>query len=97
MTLGAGTTFAFVNNSRELTLPSPIILPTDGVATLRINGTRLITAKHTIATGVAADAADHLDVDLASAALGGRKATLAVEDGNLVLDVKSAGLKVIVR
>gem|GEM_PF-6799692 len=97
LTLGAGTTFAFVNNSRELALLSPIILPTDGVATLRIDGTRLASGKHTIATDVAADAADHLTVDPASAALGGRKAILAVEDGNLVLDVKSSGLKVIVR
>jgi hypothetical protein len=97
LTLGAGTTFAFVNNRRELALPSPIVLPTDGVATLRIDGTRLSTAKHTIATGVAADAVGHLRVDPASAALDGRKTTLAVEEGNLVLDVKSAGLKVIVR
>ncbi len=97
LTLGAGTTFAFVNNSRELALPSPIVLPTDGVATLRIGGTRLTSGKHTIATDVAADAADHLVVDPASAALDGRKTTLAVEDGNLVLNVKSFGLKVIVR
>ena len=97
LTLGAGTTFAFVNNSRELALPSPIVLPTEGVATLRIGGTRLASGKHTIATDVAADAADHLVVDPASAALDGRKTTLAVEDGDLVLNVKSFGLKVIVR
>ena len=97
LTLGAGTTFAFVNNSRELALPSPIVLPTDGVATLRIGGTRLASGKHTIATNVAADAADYLVVDPASAALDGRKTTLAVEDGDLVLNVKCSGLKVIVR
>lgn len=97
LTLGAGTTFAFQNLGRELILPSSIVLPTEGAATLRIGGYRLRSGKHTILTGVAADAADHLRVDPASAALGGRKATLAVEDGDLVLDVKSSGLKVIVR
>lgn len=97
LTLGAGTTFAFQNLGRELILPSSIVLPTEGAATLRIGGYRLRSGKHTILTGVADDAAGHLRVDPASAALGGRKATLAVEDGNLVLDVKSFGLKVIVR
>ena len=97
ITLGGGTKFAFVNSGSALALPSPITLPTDGTATLRVNGDRLRSGKHTIATGVAADAADHLAVDPASAALDGRKATLAVEDGNLVLDIPPTGLMVIIR
>ncbi len=97
LTLGAGTTFAFVNSDSALALPSSITLPTDGVATLRVNGDRLRSGKHTIATSVESDAADHLTVDPASEALYGRKATLAVEDGNLVLDIPPTGLMVIFR
>ena len=97
ITLGGGTTFAFQNSGNALALPSPIVLPTDGAATLRIGGDRLRSGKHTIATGVAEGAADHLTVDPASAALGGREPTLAVEDGNLVLNIQPDGLMLIFR
>ena len=97
ITLGGGTTFAFQNSGNVLTLPAPIALPSTGAATLRIDGARLRGGKHTIATGVAADAADYLVVDPASAALAGRKMTLAVEDGNLVLNISPKGLMVIVK
>ena len=96
--LGAGTTFAFQNSGSTLALPSPITLPAEGAATLRIDGDRLNAGNtHTIATGVEADAADHLTVDPESAALDGRKATLAVKDGNLVLEFESRGLTIIIK
>ena len=95
--LGAGTTFAFKNSGRELALPSPIMLPSTGVATLRIDGAKLKSGDYTIATGVAADAADHLVIDPASTALNGRKVSLRVDEGNLVLAVKSTGTVCIVR
>lgn len=97
ITLGGGATFAFQNGGSALALPSPITLPTDGTATLRIGGDRLRGRKQTIKTGVEPDAADHLVVDPASAALAGRKVTLAVEDGNLVLNFQPKGLMVIVK
>ena len=97
ISLGAGTTFAFKNSGRELALPSPIALPSTGVATLRIDGAKLKSGDYTIATGVAADAADHLVIDSASTALNGRKASLRVDDGNLVLTIKSTGTVCIVR
>ena len=96
--LGAGTTFAFKNSGRELVLPSSsITLPSTGVATLRIDGAKIKSGDYTIATGVAADAADHLVIDSASTALVGRKASLRVDDGNLVLTIKSTGTVCIVR
>ena len=95
--LGAGTTFAFKNSGRGLVLPSSITLPSIGVATLRIDGAKIKSGDYTIATGVADDAADHLVIDSASTALVGRKASLRVDDGNLVLTIKSTGTVCIVR
>ena len=95
ITLGAGTTFAFVNSGSSLALPSTITFPADGAATLRIGGDRLRSGKHTIATGVESDAADHLIVDPASAALDGRKYTLKVEEDKLMLNIESDGLTVV--
>ena len=99
MTLGAGTTFAFVNSGNTLTLPSAIVLPTgaDEKATLRINGDRLRSGSHTILSGVASGAAGHLTIDPESTALAGRKFAIVEKDGNLVLEVKSKGLMIIFR
>ena len=99
ITLGAGTTFAFVNSGNTLTLPSAIVPPTgaDEKATLRINGDRLRSSSHTILSGVASGAADHLTIDPESTALAGRKFAIVEKDGNLVLEVKSKGLIIIFR
>ena len=95
MTLGAGTTFAFVNSGNTLTLPSAIVLPTgaDEKATLRINGDKLKGGDHVLATGVSSVG---LDVELAPSVADGRKYAVTVKEGNLVLTIKT-GLMFFVR
>lgn len=95
--LGDGATLAFRNEGRELALPAPVVLPETGSATLRIDGARLNSGDHTVMSDVAQDAADHLAIDAESEALDGRKTSLRVEDGNLVLNVVSKGLMIIIR
>ena len=96
ITLGAGTTFAFQNGGRELSMPSAIALPSTDTATLRIDGARLCSGDHTVMSGVAADAADHLTLHEKSAALDGRKGSLRVvkqadDSYNLILDITPVG------
>ena len=96
LSLGAGTTFDLTATGKEFTpLANALSLPSTGSATLRIDGEKLKSGDHTIATGVAADAADHLAVDPASAALAGRRFSLAVTDDNLVLAIVPSGLKLV--
>ena len=87
VTLGAGTTFAFANSGSTLSLPSPIVLPDSGVATLRIDGDRLKSGDHTILASAPEGAAAHLAIDQNSLALDGRKFSLTEKDGALVLNI----------
>ena len=96
ITLGAGTTFAYTNVGKELKLPSKIVLPTDGAAFLRING-RLSPGQYVLVESVEEDAANHLIVDASSPALERHRFNLEVKNGNLVLNVISTALKVIIR
>lgn len=97
ITLGAGTTLALTAESREFTpLANPLNLPTEGKATLRIDGKRLRHGDHEIAT-VGTGATENVALDPASVALAGRKATLRVEGGKLYLTIKPDGTMIIVR
>ena len=101
ISLGAGTTLIYSNSGHELSLPcSSLILPSEGTATLRIDGYRLRGGDHVLASGVAEGADDLLAVDPAGTALGGRKATLRVDEvteneetvKKLILNIVSSGL-----
>lgn len=99
ITLGVGTTFAFVNAGNTLTLPSAIVLPTgaDEKATLRINGDKLKGGDHVIVSGVSAGAASLLNVELAASVADDRKYVVSEKNGNLVLTVKPKGTMLIIR
>lgn len=98
VTLGAGTTFAFANSGSTLSLPSTIVLPDSGVATLRIDGDLLKSGDHTILASAPEGAAAHLAIDQNSLAIDGRKFSLEEKDGALVLNiVPIPGLMIIVR
>ena len=103
ITLGAGTTLALTATSKDFTaLENTLNLPTTGTATIRIDGARLRSGSQTILTGVAADAAGHLELDPESTALAGRNYSLKVvqqEDDsyNLILDIVPDGLMIIFR
>ena len=96
ITLGAGTTLALTSTSNAFTaIENTLTLPTEGTATIRIGGARLKSGDHEIApvgTGTAAN----VTIDPASAALDGRKASVRVEEGKLVLNVASGGFTLIV-
>ena len=94
MTLGAGTKL-WLNTA---TLSNTLNLPTgeNEVATIRIDGTKLRAGDHVIAT-VGTGATANVSLDPASTALDGRKGSLRVEGGNLVLNIKSKGTMLIVR
>ena len=99
ITLGAGTTLVLTqpSGSNEFTpLDNTLNLPTEGTATIRIDGARLKSGDHEIAT-VESGTTANVDLDLTGTALGGRKASLRVEDGNLVLNIQPDGLMVIFR
>ena len=94
MTLGAGTTLEYTNSGNTLALPcSSLTLPSSGTATLRVNGDRLKSGDHVLATGVSSVG---LDVELAPSVADGRKYVVTVKDGKLVLTVKT-GLMFFVR
>jgi autotransporter-associated beta strand protein len=84
------------NGSLERTSMS-VALPTVGAATLNITGGRLGSGNHVLFTGVAADALDHLTVNIAPEVIDGRKYSLKVDGSNLVLNILSPGLMVIIR
>lgn len=93
ITLGAGTTLALTATSSTFTaLTNALNLPTTGAATIRIDGARLSSGSHTIASNVAAGATTNVVLDPAGTALGGRKASLRVEDGSLVLRIEPCGM-----
>ena len=98
ITLGAGTTLALTATSREFTpLANTLNLPTEGVAKIRIDGARLKTGVHEIAT-VGKGTSANVEPDLDGEALGGRRARFEVDEGGkLWLNIKSSGTRIIIR
>ena len=96
ITLGAGTKLVLSATSNTYTLNNALNLPTEGTATIRIDGRRLKSGPHVIAP-VASGTADNVVFDGNSTALAGRKATLRVEGGKLYLTIKPDGTMIIVR
>lgn len=96
ITLGAVTTLALTATSNTFSLANTLNLPTgeNEVATIRIDGTRLCSGDHVIAT-VASGTTANVALDPASAALDGRKSSLRVENSKLILNIDSAGLTVV--
>ncbi|MBQ3746533.1 MAG: hypothetical protein II863_03880, partial [Kiritimatiellae bacterium] len=66
-------------------------LPTEGVATIRIDGARLSSGDHTILSNVTAGTTSNVTLDPASTALGGRKGSLRIDGSNLVLTNEPSG------
>jgi hypothetical protein len=100
MTLGAGTTLALTaTNSTFTALTNTLNLPTgeNEVATIRIDGTRLTSGDHIIATVGNEATSANVALDPASTALAGRKGTLRVDGGNLILNIDPSGMRVIIK
>ena len=100
ITFGAGTKLVLTqpSGSNEFTpLVNTLNLPTgeNEVATIRIDGARLKSGDHEIAT-VESGTSANVDLDLSGIALGGRKASVRVEEGKLVLNVVSDGTMMII-
>ena len=97
ITLGAGTTLALTATSKEFSpLANTLNLPTTGTATIRIDGARLKSGYQEIAT-VGTGATANVALDPESPAIGGRRASLRVEDGKIVLNIIFPGTLIIVR
>ena len=92
MTLGAGTKL-WLNTA---TLSNTLNLPTEGTATIRIDGAKLSAGDHVIAT-VGTGATANVVLDPASTVLDGRKGSLRIEGGSLVFNVMSKGMILIVK
>jgi len=87
--LCAGTTLELTATGNAFTaIANPLALPEEGAATLRIGGAKLRSGDHVVASSVAETAAEHLVLDAESPSLDGRKATLRVDRGNLVLSIE---------
>ncbi len=100
ITLGNGTTLALTSTGKALSpLANALNLPTGAgeVATIRIDGGWLSSGDHEIATVGNAAATANVTLDENSTALAGRKCTLKVENGKLLLNIKFAGTIVIIR
>ena len=101
ITLGAGTTLALTSTSNEFTpLVNTLNLPTgeNEVATIRIDGKRLRSGEGLeIATIGNAASVTKDNVKIEGDAIGGRKTTLRIEGGKLMLNVKPDGTMIIVR
>ena len=96
--LDAGATLALVSGGTDdftTRIEPAVTLPTEGVATIRIDGARLRGGDHTIAT-VASGTTANVTLDPASTALVGRKGSLRVDGSNLVLNIEPTGAMVIV-
>ena len=98
ISLAAGTTLALEADNRDedfsTRIAPSVTLPATGAATLRIDGTRLKSGDHVIAT-VASGTTDNVTLDMTSAALDGRRASVKVEGGQLKLNIVPTGLTVI--
>ena len=99
ITLGAGTKLVLTANGKDFTaLANTLNLPTEGTATIRIDGERLKSGDNIIIATVGNDATiANVAFDGNSTALAGRKYTLRVEDGKLILKIVSDGTVIIVR
>lgn len=99
--LEAGATLALVSSGTAdfaERIESALKLPTEGAATIRIDGARLRGGDHTILSNVTAGTTANVNLDMASAALDGRKrASLAVNGGNLVLTIEPSAMIIVVR
>ena len=94
ITLGAGTTLALTATSSTFTaLANALNLPTEGSATIRIDGARLTSGDHVIAPVASGT---NVELDPASTVLAGRRYSLKVDGSNLVLNIEPTGAMVIV-
>ena len=73
-----------------------LVLPATGTAKIRIDGARLRSGDHAIAA-VASGETGSVVPDLSGTALAGRRATLRVEGGNLILNIEPNGTRIIIR
>ena len=73
-----------------------LVLPATGTATIRIDGARLRSDDYAIAAVVSGETGN-VDIDLSGTALDGRRATLRVEGGNLILNIEPNGTRIIIR
>ena len=103
VSLAAGTTLALdssalgaIGDVEFVPCIPGLALPTTGAATIRINGGRLRSGDHVVATVVSGTAAN-VTPDLSGAALNGRRASFRVDNGALVLNIQSNGTKIVVR
>ena len=99
ITLGAGTTLALTaaSSRSEPLIDNTLNLPTEGKAKLRIDGVRLRSGNHEIAT-LGTGTAENIELDENSEALAGRKATFSVDsENNLILTIKPSGTLIIIR
>ena len=99
--LEAGATLALVSSGTadfaERIEPA-LKLPTEGAANIRIDGQRLKSGDYTILSNVTAGAAANVNLDMRGTALAGRKrASLAVEGSNLVLNIEPSAMIIVVR
>ena len=107
ISLSSGTTLALTSTSREFATPDivPVMLPDEGAATIRIDGTRLASGEHVLCTlaSVPENLAAHVIVT--GTALDGRKYKVETDEvtenektvTKLVIDIYPDGLRVIVR
>jgi len=103
ISLAAGTTLALDSSAlgtigdTEFTPCFPgLALPAEGTATIRIDGAPLKSGDHVIAT-VGTGATANVALAPASEALDGRKGALRVDGDQLILNIKSPGMIMIVR
>ena len=92
--LDAGATLALVSGGTDdftSRIEPAVTLPTEGVATIRIDGARLSSGDHTILSNVTAGTTSNVTLDPASTALGGRKGSLRIDGSNLVLTNEPSG------
>ena len=100
ISLAAGATLAIAaNDDKTISVRDivPVTLPESGTATLRIAGLRLKSGDYVILDSVPSGYADHLTVDRSTTAIGGRRASLKDENGQLVLAIISPGTLIVVR
>jgi hypothetical protein len=99
--LDDGATLTLVSNGTDdfTTRIEPAVwLPTEGVATIRIDGVRLCSGNHVIATVGNEATFANVELDGNSAALAGRKASLSVDDdNNLILNIEPNGTMIFIR
>ena len=97
LSLGAGTTLAFESGGGAFTAPEiPVVtLPTEGKATLRIDGRRLSGGDHVLLNSVPEGYAEHLTVT--GSAIAERAMSVRAEDGKLILSITPKGLTVILK